>query len=218
MTTKPERQAHAKRKSPGYAVERYTKGKMPQLPAPEAPPKVTKALQNQVKQYGKLAETVKQVGSTFGIRRREIMEAVDAGNIDHAVLAFQRQAYSTIVNLIPIAEKAYKKHQREHQAYVLNSLISQGRELAADLMASGDRQQLAETLIREVIEPVFKALLQQFMQEQLQLKTILGDKLKPAFVPDASREMDESLKRVASIMNDLFRSTTTQINKKLLGE
>ena len=120
--------------------------------------------------------------------------------------------------MIPIAEKAYKKHQREHQAYVLNSLISQGRELASDLMASGDRAQLAEIIAREVLEPVFKSMLQQFMQEQLQLKTILGDKIKPQFSADASREMDNSLKRMAQVMNDMFRSTTQQINKKLLGE
>jgi hypothetical protein len=151
---------------------------------------VDRATEKKVKKFEELAETVKEVGSTFGIRKREIMDAVATGNIDHAVLQFQRQAYSTIVNLIPIAEKAYKKHQREHQAYVLNSLISQGRELASDLMASGDRAQLAEIIAREVLEPVFKSMLQQFMQEQLQLKTILGDKIKPQFSADASREME----------------------------
>jgi hypothetical protein len=181
-------------------------------------PSVDRATEKKVKKFEELAETVKEVGSTFGIRKREIMDAVATGNIDHAVLQFQRQAYSTIVNLIPIAEKAYKKHQREHQAYVLNSLISQGRELASDLMASGDRAQLAEIIAREVLEPVFKSMLQQFMQEQLQLKTILGDKIKPQFSADASREMDNSLKRMAQVMNDMFRSTTQQINKKLLGE
>lgn len=212
-----ERQQHAKRNSPGFAIERYTKGSMPKLPPPEKAT-VRRETEKKIKKYGELAETVKQVGSTFGIRKREIMDAVDSGNIDHAVLQFQRQAYSTIVNLIPIAEKEYKKSKREHQAYVLNALISQGRELASDLMASGDRAQLADVLIREVLEPTFKALLQQMMQEQLQLKTILGDKLKPAFVPDASREMDDSLKRLAGCMTELFKSTSLQINKKLLGE
>jgi hypothetical protein len=215
------RQAFAKKHSPGYAVERYAKGPMKKLPPPEKKanvPSVDRATEKKVKKFEELAETVKEVGSTFGIRKREIMDAVATGNIDHAVLQFQRQAYSTIVNLIPIAEKAYKKHQREHQAYVLNSLISQGRELASDLMASGDRAQLAEIIAREVLEPVFKSMLQQFMQEQLQLKTILGDKIKPQFSADASREMDNSLKRMAQVMNDMYKSTTQQINRKLLGD
>lgn len=213
-----ERQQHAKRNSPSFAVTRYTdKKSMPSLPPPEKR-EVTRATVKKVKQYAELADKVKAVGSTFGIRKKEIMDAVDSGNLDHAVLQFQRQAYSTIVNLIPVAEKEYKKYKRDHQAYVLNALISQGRELAADLMASGDRAQLASILTQEVIEPVFKSLLQHVMTEQLQLKAILGDKLKPQFIPDASREMDASLRRLAEIMTELYKSTSSQINKKLLGE
>lgn len=226
MTGKKERMAHAKRNNPAFAVQRYVsdKDKKPgkrassNVVALVTPPAVTRETERKIKRYGELAETVKKVGSTFGVRRREIMDAVAEGNIDHAVMHFTRQAYSTIVNLIPIAEKAYKKHQREHQAYVLNALISQGRELAADLIATDDRKRLGDILVREILEPAFKSVLQQMMQEQMQLKTILSDKIQPKYVERVSTEMDDSLKRVAAAMTVVFRSTSEQIAKKLLGD
>lgn len=228
LTAKQAKKRTAVKHSPGYAVERYvapsgmqknmdTKKKSKALKTLDAP-KIDKAAQKRVDDYGKLAKTVREVGTTFGIRKTAIMEAVEAGNIDHAILQFQRQAYATIVNLIPIAEAEYIRDKREHQAYVLNAMISQGRELAADLAASGDSAQLAGLLIQEVIEPMFKALLQQFMQEQMQLKTLLADKFKPDMTADASREMDASIKRIASVMTDLYKSTAVQVNKKILGE
>lgn len=227
MANRDERRQHAKRNSPAFAVNRYAAGaeegrsktkKSRSTELAVVAPKVDRDVERKIKKYGELAETVKSVGSTFGVRKREIMAAVQEGNIDHAVMHFTRQAYSTIVTLIPIAEKAYKKHQREHQAYVLNALISQGRELAADLVATDDRRRLGETLIKEILEPAFKNVLQQMMQEQLQLKVILSDKIQPKYTERVSAEMDESLKRVAGAMNLVFHATSEQISKKLLGD
>jgi hypothetical protein len=166
----------------------------------------------------KLASAVREAGSTFGVRKSEIMEAIDAGDIDHAVLSFQRQAYATVMALIPIAEAEYRKHKRDHQAYVLNAMISQGRELAADLMASSDRQNLADAIVQEVLEPMFKGMLQQFMIEFLQLKAILGDKMQPAFIATVSLELDASIKRMAKIMTDMHKTTSDQIRRKLIGD
>lgn len=238
-----KKQKFARSQSPGFAVSRYvdTSAKKPMAkkatvehkPIQLAPPPVksvvekpsstdlvvvSKASGKKLAKYGELAETIKKTASVFGIRKQEIMDAVAAGNTDHAILAFQRQAYSTIVNLIPLAEAAYIKDKRESQAYALNALISQGRELAHDLMASGDRQNLASAIATEILEPVFKSLLQQILQEQLQLKTILGDKMKPQYIGSAAFELDESIKRLAGLMTTLYQSTTEQINKKLLGE
>jgi hypothetical protein len=234
MPGKKERMAHAKRNNPAFAVQRYADGDVKRERKGKLKDKAKKVhstgtdlvivkdidrgTERKIKKYDALAETVKSVGSTFGIRKREIMDAVAAGNIDHAVMHFTRQAYSTVVALIPIAEKAYKKHQREHQAYVLNALISQGRELAADLIATDDRKRLGETLVREILEPAFKNILQAQMQEQMQLKAILADKVQPKYAERTSTEMDESLKRVAGAMTTIFRTTSEQIAKKLLGD
>jgi hypothetical protein len=241
-TDKANRQKFARQSSPGFAVSRYVDNSKPKTKgtdvtrssdsralrlAKEKPVKIAstelsivvdKASAKQLSKYGDLADTVKKTASVFGIRKQEIMDAVAAGNTDHAILQFQRQAYSTIVNLIPLAEAAYIRDKRESQAYALNALISQGRELAHDLMASSDRQNLSRAIATEILEPVFKSLLQQILQEQLQLKAILGDKLKPQYISAASFEMDESIKRLAGLMTTLYQSTTEQINKKLLGD
>lgn len=208
----------AKQSKPEFAVARYTKAHAPEATPPAPLRLVGKSTERHVKKFAELSETVRRVGSTFGIKKSEIMRAVEEGQIDHAVQQFQRQAYSTIVNLIPIAEKAYLKDRREHQAYALNALISQGRELANDLMAADNKNQLCETLIAEILTPAFKQILQQLMQEQMMLKTALSDKLKPEFLALSSAEFDRSLRTVAGSMTEIFKGTSEQIRKKLLGE
>jgi hypothetical protein len=171
-----------------------------------------------VEKYEKLGEQVKKTAAVFGLRKADIMEAVEAGDIDFAVLQMQRQAYSTIVNMIPLAEQAYLKDKREHQIYALNALISQARELAADLMASSDRSQLAEKLIHEMLEPTFKSILQTMMQEQLKLKHLIDDKIKPEYRAVVARDCDQVIKEVAGTMNVLFQVTSQQTRKYMLGE
>lgn len=201
-----------------FSVKRYTgNGSLKNVPV-IVPELVRRKTEKLVSKYSKLAKTVKEVGSTFGVRKHEIMQAIEEGNIEHAVGQFQRQAYSTVVNLIPIAEKAYLKDRREHQIYCLNALISQGRELAADLMAANNREQLAQTLLHEVLEPAFKNILQQVMQEQMHMKAVLSDKIKPPYVTMTSSEQDESLRRIAAAMTEIFKSTADQFNRKILGE
>ena len=236
-------QSHAKKSSPGFAINRYAKKPegthQPKLPAPSvskqprekepaAKPKlkaktgsevaVTKKQERQIKQFSDLADTTKKVGTVFGIKKSEIMLAVTEGNIDHAISVFRRQAYSTIVNLIPIAEKEYVKGKRDHQAYVLNALITQGRELAADLMQDGDRTQLANKLVHEMLEPVFKGILQNVVSELQQQKLMLSDKLQPEYKAHVSIEIDASAKRIAGAMTDLFSVASDQIRRNLIGD
>lgn len=171
-----------------------------------------------LQKFDKLAETAERVQSTFGLRESQIMDLIEAGDIDGSIHAFQKQAYGTIINLIPIAEEEYRKGKRDHQAYVLNALISQSRELAADLMASGDRQSLAAAIVSEILEPTFKAILQFMMQEQMQLKAILTDKIFPQHQANAVHEIDSSLKNVAASMTSLYKMSADNITKKLLGD
>lgn len=196
-----------------FSVKRYQAKTL----KPETLP-VKRSTEKTIQRYVALADTVVQVGSTFGIRKRAIMEAIEENNIEHAVAQFQRQAYSTVVNLIPLAEAAYLKDGREHQIYCLNALISQGRELAADLMAANSRDTLAATLLSEVLEPAFKSVLQQIMQEQMHMKTVLCDKIKSPHEEGVSTEQDASLRRIAGAMNEIFRNTSEQFHRKIIGD
>ena len=183
-----------------FAVQRYSKPKAKKLA-----------------QLEKLANTAEVVKSTFGIKRSEIARAIEDGNIDAAILTFQKQAYATILKLIPIAEKAYLKDKQDRQAYVLNALISQGRELAADLAASGDRAALVNTVATEILEPAFKGLLQDLLNEIIQTKALLAGKIKPQHESTATQILDDLVRAMAQHMSKTYTTTASSIGNTIIG-
>lgn len=171
---------------------------------------------NLEKRMVKTAGQISKVSRAFGVKEaRHITTLLKDGNVDGSIMAFQRTAYASIINLISVAEAEYIKGRREHQAYVLNSLISTGRELAADVGASAARQDLANIIAREVLEPMFRTLLQDVMTEQVQMKAILSDKVPDKHVDGVTKEMDSSLKRLAAKMTDHFHNTSAAIAERM---
>lgn len=171
---------------------------------------------NLEKRMTKTAGQISKVSGAFGLKEAStITKLLRSGNIDGSIQMFQQTAYASIIKLISVAEAEYIKGRREHQAYVLNSLISTGRELAADVSASAARQDLANILAREVLEPMFRALLQDAMTEQVKMKAILSDKVPERHIDAVTREMDSSLKRIAEKMNEHFHSTKALISERM---
>lgn len=192
--------------------------KRPALPPPKDTPVVTKELTVRVQKYAALAETVKQVGTTFGVKRQDIIDAIERGDLDGSILTFQRQAYSTVIGLIPIAEAEYRRHKRESLAYALRALIDQGRELAQDLAASSDRAKLAETLVEEALDPMFKALMQHIMEQTVVAKGIVAGKLKPQHEAGFTAHMDDALKETAAYLQSTYQLVKQQITLTITGK
>lgn len=192
--------------------------KRPALPPPEDAPKIAKQTQARIQKYEQLAETVKKVGSTFGVKRKDIVDAIERGDLDGSIMAFQRQAYATIMGLIPIAEGEYRKWKRESQAYALNAMVNLGRELAGDLAQSSDRARLAEVLTMEIIEPMFRALLQHIAQQSVTTKAYLAGKLKPNYEANAISHLDDSLKETAAYLQDQYQVVAQNITRQITGQ
>lgn len=192
--------------------------KRPALPPPDDTPKVNKQTQSRIQKYEQLAETVKKVGSTFGVKRKDIVDAIERGDLDGSIMAFQRQAYATIMGLIPIAEGEYRKHKRESQAYALNAMVNLGRELAGDLAASSDRARLAEVLVMEIIEPMFRALLQHVAQQSVTSKAYLAGKLKPQFEANTTAHFDDALKETAGYLQSQYQVVSQNITRQITGQ
>lgn len=163
-------------------------------------------------------KTLKKAVAVFGVKKSSILTSLDAGENDAAIQLFQKQAFSMIVSLISVAEKAYLKDQREHQAYVLNSLVSQGRELANDIKNTHTLDALAAKVISEALEPAFRMVLQVIVEQQLKNKAMLGDKLHPSMVASASRELDASLRELARALTQIHVEAKNRIHSFLLGE
>jgi hypothetical protein len=202
---------------PNFKVSRYEANKkQAQLPAPIKI--LTRKQKNAIIKAEATSSMLKKTASTFGIKRKDIILAIDNGDIDGALSTFRKTAYSAVIALIPIAEKEYRKGKRESQAYAFNALIQSARELGQDLEASNDRAALAESLVRTALEPMFKDLLQKLLQQQVLLKGFLNDKVMPKHIDTIAAQLDVDIRESAAFMQDLYEKTAITIKRAVNGE
>ncbi len=90
----------------------------------------------------------------------QISDLLNSLNTDDAISKFQRTMLQSLLDLIPVAEDRYRKEGTERSANAFNSMVSQSRELIADLQAERDTKQLALQLSREIIDPAFIGIAQ----------------------------------------------------------
>lgn len=199
-----------------FHVQRYEPPSVGLLPAP-VNVKQRKRQAITLQKAEKFGEKFEKVTSTFGIKRKEIQSAVARGDIDDAITQFQRTAYSTLVSVIPIAEKEYRKWKRDNQAYALNALISSARELASDLAASNDRANLAEKLLREGLDPMFRELLQFLAQNSVTQKAFIQDKIKPQHVAGVTAKIDTDLRDTAAYLQSVHTVISEQMRRAIQG-
>ncbi len=200
-----------------FKVTRYEENK--KKAALPAPIKILSKKQKMaIEKAGRLSDNLKKIETTFGVRRKDIIRALNNNDIDLALSTFQKTAYATVVSIIPIAEKEYRKSKRESQAYALNALLQSARELGQDLEAANDRAYLAESLTKDALEPMFKGLLQKMLNQQMLLKAFLQDKVIPKYIPEVSRQLDADLREMAKEMQLSYESTSIAIKRAVNGE
>lgn len=169
-----------------------------------------------LKRLEQTQDLMKKASTTFGVPSKQLYSMIQDGQVDQAIITFQRQMLATILRLIPIAEAQYRKEKKEHTAYALNSLVSQARELAADIASSADRAGVAETILAEFWMPTFTSFVQSLVTEAQTLKSSLRSKVRPESAHAADLAVDDLVKQMARTGNELFRVNAEGI-RDLLG-
>lgn len=159
---------------------------------------------------------LKKASTTFGLPAKQLYAMIQEGQTDQAIIMFQRQMMATILRLIPIAEKQYRREKKEHTAYALNSLVSQARELAADIQSSADRAQVAEIIVNDMMMPTFRSFIETLVFETQTLKAALVSKTQPRFRTEVDLMVDTLVRQVATNGNELFRANANAI-RDILG-
>lgn len=164
----------------------------------------------------KQSELLKKASTTFGIPSRQLYSMIQDGQVDQAIIEFQRQMLATVLRLIPIAERQYRKEKKEHTAYALNSLVSQARELSADIQSSADRSRVAEVIVTDMLLPTFRSFIESLVMETMTLKAVLKTKVRTEARDTVEVAVDNVVKQVAKNGNELFRVTANSV-RDLLG-
>lgn len=93
--------------------------------------------------------------------------------------AFLRAAFATVVSLIPVMEEQAHKKRNESGAYALNALLSQGREIAADLRALQSSEEIAARISALVIDPSYMSIVATIVQTLSNLRDEMEKFVQP---------------------------------------
>ena len=128
----------------------------------------------------KKAKTLKKLGGEFSRDIPDIFTLLDSNDNDtvQVQVIFLKSALATVVDLIPYMEDQARKSRREQDAYALNSLISQGREIFSDLRSLSDTDKVADRISISVVDPMFTALSHTFINLIATLRDSLVENCK----------------------------------------
>ena len=151
--------------------------------------------------------------TTFQEDSLRIRKLLQQGQNDNAISLFQKSTLSTIIDLITIAERQYRKKKVESSAYALNSLISQARELIADLEARHDRLNMASNITREVLQPQFMRMASNIINTLHNTKRSIEPYVKNEKA--VNDKVDEAARSIALFLEELFVDTQVKIEAKM---
>lgn len=152
--------------------------------------------------------------TTFSIEAQKIQELIESNNNDGAITLSQKALLKMILDIIPLAEKQVRASDSVRGVYALNTLISQTRELMADIQATKDQQYLARNIVDNIIRPSFMDIAQFMINANYQLKKSIDDKLKPSYKRDVSVTIDGNAKDIAEYMQTVFTLLANRIEKE----
>lgn len=99
---------------------------------------------------------VRGLTTLFGQRADVILTLLETDSeTDGALTLLQRTLLQTMVDVLPVVERAVRTSHGNRGVYQLNQCVSQIRELATDIQSLRSRGQLGASVVERVLRPAF---------------------------------------------------------------
>ena len=116
---------------------------------------------------------VRGLTTLFGQRADIILQLLESdSDTDGALTLLQRTLLQTMVDVLPVVERAVRTSRGQRGVYQLNQCISQIREITTDIQSLRDRGQLGAAVVERVLRPAYLDLA---VQISLAVTTIDND-------------------------------------------
>ena len=152
----------------------------------------------------------------FGQSADHIIELLETNDNEGAVTLTQKRLLATVIQLIPQAESNIRTSKGGRGIYAFNSLVSQCRELIADIQATQDSQLIANSINVNSVQPTFISITQRLIDSNYRLKKALRDKIKSAELKEASSLIDESSREMARYLQEAYKDLAAKIEQRLV--
>lgn len=123
----------------------------------------------------------------------------------------QRGMLMQLIDLIPVAEDAYRAYPSQSNAYALNTLISSAREILAEIEAQNDGTQMSVSLVQEILMPSFQEIAQQIVLAIYALREQMLQVVEQKDRAVVNKRIDEIGGEVRQFLGDKFADMREKI-------
>jgi hypothetical protein len=157
----------------------------------------------------------KQTESFFGGKSSKIMEMLEMGDSDGGITILKKTLLMTIIRVLPMSEQILSASGTEKGTYQFVTLVSQMRELMADIQADKDKQYIAQSITEQILRPAFMNLAQEMINQHHDFRKRSDMFVVPEKSSRFSQELMELGKSLASSMQVEYRDVSAKINEAL---
>lgn len=154
-----------------------------------------------------------EIPSTFADQEKEIrdlIDVLDVGGLD-GDRKFQLVSLKMAVDLLPIAEREFRKYPKQSNAFMVNALLTQARELFQDLQVTEDRTEQAVKIINKILQPFLTQITQVLIDNMFALQRTTEGALPSDRTERIVNAFGDTLKEVGREYQKLFFSVNKQI-------
>ena len=157
------------------------------------------------------------LSSYFGEHSGKIMELIEMNDSDGAMTLLKKKLLQTTVDILPYAEDVLRGSGTSRGTYQFVTLVSQIRELMADIQADTDRKFIARSISDNIIRPAFMDVAQTMITEHHSFKTHTAELLRPENTKKFNDMTKDLAQLLARKMNDVYRDVEVKIFEALKG-
>lgn len=129
-----------------------------------------------------------------------------------------RSMLTMILDVIPLAEKAFRASAKENAAYALIALVKEAKEIHSELNMIGNVENQSEFIRNSIITPLFNSMAQLFIHEMLSLKASIDTEVgNPKAGKKVKKHVDEVMKSIGLFMTQSNEKISENIHSYLSG-
>lgn len=161
---------------------------------------------------GELPENIAAELATFKADAPGLLDILDDLD-DVPGTALAKESIKMLITLIPEAEVAYRSKPTQGQAYALNSIVSNIRELQRDLEEKAAHADLAGEIMTKVMQPKFHEIARILADAHYSMTKLVSPYVEKKRRKRVQRGMEDAIKDVGSKLEAIY----SDIEKGLQG-
>ena len=153
--------------------------------------------------------------SLFGERADEIMHLVEMDDRDGMITVLYKQLMKMLVDLMPTVEKSVRATKGFRGVRSLNEMVSQIREMIADMQAVQDKGMMGQRLIARYVRPAFLDIAGQMMVNNERMISEILPHVDPKHRDEVRKNMQMAQRELAKYIQSQYTSIAENIIKGL---